>query len=316
MAHPFRFGVQFSRLSGDDWHDRVRAVESLGYEAIYFPDHFDRQWEPVAGIAAVAAATQRVRVGSLVFDVDYRHPVVLAKASATIQLLSGGRHVFGIGAGWMESDYREAGMSYDRPGIRISRLEEALQIIRGMWTQERTSFSGEHYQVTEIAQAADLPPSGPPRLLIGGGGKRVLGLAGRHSDIVGINPKLEEGRITRTTAADLAPERVREKIAWLRAGAEAAGRDPEVLELQALVFVVAITDDPSGIRAGIASNTGMSVDEVADAPIFLTGSPTEICERLERRREEFGIHEIVIQGRDPAVLEQFAEGVVARLAGK
>jgi probable F420-dependent oxidoreductase len=313
MPRPFRFGVQLSTLPGDDWKARVRRIEELGYSSVFFPDHFGPQWEPVASLAAIAAVTERLRVGSLVYDVDYRHPVVLAKAAATIHLLSGGRHEFGLGAGWMESDYREAGMSYDRPGVRIERLEEALRIVRAMWTQEQTSFEGRYYTITDIAQAAELPAGEQPQILVGGGGRKVLSVAGRHADIVGINATMSEGRITRETAADLAPERVREKVRWVREAAEAAGRNPDALELSSLVFVVALTEDPRGIREGISKQTGMSVEQVADCPIFLTGPASEICDRLAKGREETGISYVVIQGDDPERLQAFAEGVVAPL---
>jgi len=316
MAHPFRFGVQLSALPAPDWKDRVRRIEALGYASVFWPDHFGSQWEPTAALAAAAAVTERLCIGSLVYDVDYRHPVVLAKAAATIQLLSGGRHEFGLGAGWMESDYVQAGMPFERAGLRIERLEEALQIIHSMWTQERTSFEGKHYTIREIAQAAELPEGTRPKVLVGGGGRRVLTLAGRYADIVGLNPKLDQGRVTSETAADLAPERVREKVGWVRTGAEAAGRDPDTLELNSLVFLVALTDDPSGVREALASNTGMSVDQVAACPMFLTGSGGEIRDRLEKQREETGISYVVIQGSDPGLLERFATEVVEPLADR
>ncbi len=313
MTRAFRFGVQLSSLPAESWIDDLRRIEALGYSSVFWPDHFGAQWEPVAALAAAAAVTERLRIGSLVYDVDYRHPVVLAKAAATIHLLSGGRHEFGLGAGWMESDYRQAGIVYDRPGVRIARLEEALQIILGMWSQQETSFSGEHYRVAEVARAAELPEGERPRLLVGGGGRRLLGIAGRYADIVGINPTLHEGRVTAQTARDLALERVREKVSWVRAAADRAGRDPDEIEFNSLTFVVAITDQPRGLREALARNTGMTVDQIADCPGFLTGSASEIRERLEKRREETGISYVVIQGRDPAVLEPFAEGVVAPL---
>jgi probable F420-dependent oxidoreductase len=316
MQRPFRFGVQLSSLPAADWAQRLRRIEALGYASVFWPDHFSTQWEPVAALAAAAAATQRLAVGSLVYDVDYRHPVVLAKAAATIHLLSGGRHEFGIGAGWMESDYREAGMPYDRAGLRIERLDEALQVILSMWQNERTSFEGRHYRVRGIAQAAELPKGSRPRILIGGGGRRLLGLAGRYADIVGINPAIPAGRVLPETPADLAPERVREKVGWVREAAAKAGRDPEALEFSSLSFVVAISDDPKPLREALARSSGMSVEQVADAPLFLTGSAGEIRERLLRRREETGISYVVIQGRDEAVLESFAEAVVAPLSGR
>jgi probable F420-dependent oxidoreductase len=314
--HPFRFGVQLGSLPADGWRERLRLIESLGFSTVFFPDHFGDQWEPVTALAACAAATERLRVGSLVYDVDYRHPVVLAKAAATLQLLSGGRHEFGIGAGWMETDYVEAGLAYDRPGVRIERLSEALEILRAMWTQERTSFEGRHYRIKDIARAAEASPHGPPKILIGGGGKRVLGVAGRHADIVGINPNMAEGRVTPASARDLAPDRVREKIGWVREAAAAAGRDPATIELTTLSFVLAVSDDVRGLRQALARNSGMSEDEVADCPLFITGSAAEIRDRFEARREATGISYPVVQGRDLAALEAFARGVVEPLAGR
>jgi len=316
MTRPFRFGVQLQQLPAEGWADAVRRIEAWGYSTIFFPDHFGTQWEPTAALAAIAAVTQRIGVGSLVYDVDYRHPVVLAKAAATIQLLSGGRHEFGIGAGWMETDYREAGLPYDRPGLRIERLGEALEIIRSMWTQERTTFTGKHYQITNIAQAAELPAGERPRILVGGGGPRLLALAGRYADIVGINPTLVEGRVIPSTPADLAPERVREKAGWVREAAAKAGRDPDALELNSLSFVLAVSDDPKPLREVLARNTGMSVEQIADCPLFLTGSAAELRDRLERRREQTGINYVVVQGAKTDALETFAEAVVAPLAGK
>jgi alkanesulfonate monooxygenase SsuD/methylene tetrahydromethanopterin reductase-like flavin-dependent oxidoreductase (luciferase family) len=206
-------------------------------------------------------------------------------------------------------------MPYDRAGVRIGRLEEALQIITSMWKNERTSFEGEHYTIREIAQAAGLAEGERPRILIGGGGKRLLSLAGRYADIVGINPSMPEGKVTAATPADLAPERVREKVGWARAAAEAAGRNPDDIEFNSLTFVVAITDDPMPIREAIGKGSGMTAEEVADCPLFLTGSASEIRDRLEKRREATGISYVVIQGGDDALLENFAKEIVAPLVG-
>ena len=316
MPHPFRFGVQIGELPAQSWQHAVRRIEAQGYSSIFLPDHFSKQWEPTTALAGIAAVTERLKVGSLVYDVDYRHPVLFAKAAATLHLMSGGRHEFGIGAGWMQSDYVEAGMPYDPPGVRISRLEEALRIILSMWENERTSFEGDHYTVRNIAQAASLGDAGRPRILIGGGGPRLLRLAGRYADIVGINPKMVEGRITAETPADSAPEMIRKKIAWVREGAEQAGRDPNEIELNSLTFVTAITDDPKPLRAALAKSSSMTPEQVADCPLFLTGSASEIRERLEKRREETGISYVVIQGGNPAVLESFAKEIVEPLSGR
>ena len=316
MSRPFRFGVQLSTLSDVDWRDSLRRIEALGYGSVFWPDHFGPQWEPTTALAAAAVATERLIVGSLVYDVDYRHPVVLAKAAATLHLISRGRHEFGIGAGWMESDYREAGITYDRPGRRIARLAEALEIIRSMWTEERTSFEGEHYRIRDIAQAAPLPPGERPKLLIGGGGRKLLSLAARTADIVGINPSIPAGSVQPETPAELSPAGVREKVGWVREAAAEAGRELAEIELTTLAFVVAIIDDPKPLREALSRGSGMSVDDVAGSPLFLTGSGAEIRDQLERRREESDISYVVIQGADPGVLESFAEAVVAPLAGR
>jgi probable F420-dependent oxidoreductase len=282
---------------------------------VFWPDHFGPQWEPVAALAAAAAVTKRLKVGSLVYGVDYRHPIVLAKAAATLQQLSGGRHEFGIGAGWMESDYREAGIAYERAGLRIERLEEAIQIIRGTWTQDKTSFRGRHYTVQD-AQAAVLPRPAPPRILIGGGGPKVLAVAGRHADIVGVNPKVAEGRVTAAAMQNATAERTLEKVRWVREAAAAAGRDPQALEWNALVFVAAVSDDPKPLREALARNAGMTVEAVMGSPLYLTGSAREVRDLLEQRREQLGLSYVVIQGADEKVLATFAEHVVAPLAGK
>ncbi len=316
MTHPFRFGVQISALPAASWQQDARNIEALGYSSIFLPDHFSKQWDPQTALAGIAAVTERLKVGSLVYDVDYRHPVVFAKQSATLHLMSGGRHEFGIGAGWMATDYVEAGIPYDAPGVRISRLEEALQIITSMWDNKRTSFEGEFYTIRDIVRAADMGDAGRPPILIGGGGKRLLGLAGRYADIVGINPKMVEGKITAETPADSTPEMIRKKVAWVRAGAEKAGRNPDDIELNSLTFVTAITDDAQGLREALGQRSGMTAEQVADCPLFLTGSASEIRERLEKRREETGISYIVIQGGDEAVLESFAKEIVEPLAGR
>jgi len=267
----------------------------------------------MTALPAIAAATKTLNVGSLVYDIDYRHPVIYAKAAATLHQMSGGRFEFGIGAGWMETDYVEAGMKYDRPGVRISRLEEGLEVIRSMWKNERTSFKGEHYQIDNIAQATPLKDGESPKILIGGGGKRLLTLAGKVANIVGVNPALPEGKVTSATPADSSPERIREKVSWVRDGAKAAGRNPDDIEFNSLTFVTAITDDPMPLRESLAKSSGMTPDQVADCPLFLTGSANEIRERLIRRREETGISYTVIQAGDDALLENFAKEVIVPL---
>jgi probable F420-dependent oxidoreductase len=315
MTRPFRFGTQVHGFPAQDWAARARHIEALGFSSVLVPDHFRGQWEPVAFQAAAAAVTEHLRVGTLVYGIDYRHPVVLAMAGATVQLLSGGRCEFGLGAGWMESDYVEAGIEYDRAGLRIEKLDEALQIAKAMWSGQ-TSFEGKHYTIREIAGAVDPLPETPPAILVGGGGPKLLAVAGRHADIVGINPKVAAGKVTAAAMLDGSAEKTAEKVRWVREAAEEAGRDFDSIEINALVFATAIVDDPSGIRAALSQNSGMTVEDVARCPLYLTGSPSEVRDTLEQRREDFGFSYVVMQGDDPAALESFAEHVIEPLAGK
>ena len=148
-AHKFRFGVQTSRgRSAAEWAEKARKIESLGYSTLFIPDHFDDQLAPMPAMMAAADATTTLRVGSLVLDNDYKHPLVLAKEAATLDLLSGGRLELGLGAGWMETDYVASGIPYDRPGVRISRFIEGLKIIKGLFSDEPVNFSGKYYTIT------------------------------------------------------------------------------------------------------------------------------------------------------------------------
>src|SRR6266542_4820713 len=133
---PFRFGVQEHRASSARaWRETARSVESLGYSTLYVPDHFGEQLGPIASLMAAADSTTRLRVGSLVIDNDYRHPVVLAKEAATLDLLSGGRFELGLGAGFLKTEYDKAGVTFDSPGVRISRLAEALEVLKGLFAE-------------------------------------------------------------------------------------------------------------------------------------------------------------------------------------
>ena len=166
---PFRFGVQVSQCnSGAGWRDKARKLEDLGYSTLFMPDHFGEELAPLPAIAMAAAHTTTLRIGSLVYDNDYKHPAILAKESATIDLLSDGRLEFGIGAGWMKTDYDSLGLPYDPPAVRVDRFEEALHVIKQCWTGEKFTYNGEHYRVTDYASYPK-PVQSPPPLLIGGG---------------------------------------------------------------------------------------------------------------------------------------------------
>lgn len=306
---PFRFGVQLSRAeSPRAWRERARQLEDLGYSTLFIPDHLDDQWAPVPALATAAEATERLRVGSLVFDNDYRHPVLLAKECATLDLLSEGRLEVGLGAGWMQSDYDQAGITYDEPKVRVDRFAEAVSILKALWREERVSFDGEHYHLKE---AYGLPrphtPGGPP-LLIGGGSRRVLRLAVAHADIIGVNPSLASGTVDAATIASTTPERYAERLGWIR---QAAGDRFADLELQSLVFGAQIGRPAAVIAEELSALFGYPATDVARSSTVLIGTEDEIVETLQQRREELGFSYWVWH---EAEIAAFAP-VVARLAG-
>lgn len=312
MAHDrkFRFGVQTGgATSSREWHERVRKIEDLGYATLYMPDHFiDTPFAPIVGMAMAAEASTSLRVGSLVLGNDYKHPAVVAKEAATLDVISDGRVELGLGAGWMQIDYTTLGLPYDSAAVRIDRLAEALAVVKGAWGPGPFSFDGEHYR---IASYDGIPkPVQQPRLplLVGGGGPKVLRLAGREADIVGINPNLRRGAVTNDAVQSSVAAQTKQKIEWVREGAGARFDD---LELQVRYFVAAITDDRRGLAEALAPTVGLSPDEALESGVALVGTVEEVCDILVGRREEWGVSNVVL-GDDQ--FEAFGP-VVSRLAG-
>ena len=305
--HPFRFGVQFSKsASGDDYRDTVRRIEDSGYSTVFCPDHFDDQWAPTVALTVAAEATTDLRVATLVYDVDYRHPVVLAKEIATLDLVSNGRVEFGIGAGWMSDDYDTAGIPFDKAGIRIDRMVEAIDVVRGLWSGQPLNFQGEHYVVRDMTGTpSPCQPGGPP-IIVGGGGKRVLTEAARRADIVGLNASLHSGSVGPETALSALGERFLERRNWVE---EAAGERFSQLELQMNTFMTAVTAttaEADEMIEGMAPMFGLSPDQARTIPMVLAGTVNDVCEQLHHHRELYGtsywvIHEGEVDAMAPVV---------------
>jgi probable F420-dependent oxidoreductase len=307
-VHPFRFGVQYENpATGREYRETVRKIESLGYSTVFCADHFEGQWAPTVALTIAAEATEHLKVASLVYDVDYRHPLVLAKEMATLDLATEGRVEFGIGAGWMTSDYQQAGITYDRPGLRIERMLEAVTVMRGLWSDEPVNHAGPNYTIT-AATGSPTPhtPGGPP-VIIGGGGKRVLTAAAQVADIVGLNASLHEGEMGLEAVRSALGDRFLERRNWVEA---AAGARFDDLELQMNTFMVIVDDQVDELFETMAPGFGVTAEEAKTIPMVLAGSINSICEQLHHHREVYGTSYFVIHDSE---IDAMAP-VVARLA--
>jgi probable F420-dependent oxidoreductase len=300
-VHPFRFGVTSTGESGP-WTAFARRVEDLGFAVLLVPQHFSiPSVPPLTALAMAAGATDTLRVGTLVLDNEAAHPAVVARDAAWLAAETGGRFELGIGAGWLAADHTMLGASWRPAGERVDRLDEALGLIRACWAGA-TAHRGTHYTLSDLPEgtATDTPPP----VMVGGGGPRLLALAARHADIVGIAPDMRSGRIGKAAARTTTAELVADKAAKVRADAV------RPVELQVAITAVIDRDDTRRLDR-TAATFGVDPEAVADLPSVLVGSTAEIADVLRARRESTGISYVSVH---ESVLDRMAP-VVAELSG-
>ena len=306
---PFRFGIQASNApTREAWVSLATRAEANGFDVLTMPDHFGEQLAPIPALMTAADATSTLRVGALVWDNDYKHPLVLAKELATIDVLSEGRLEIGLGAGWMISDYEESGIPYDSPKVRIDRFEEGLAVIKGCLGSGPFSHAGEHYTITNH-NALPKPVQSIPPILIGGGGKRVLGIAAREADIVGINGTMTAGVVGPDAISTMTAEAVDTKVGIVR---DAAGDRFDDIEMNVRVFMVKVTDERIKAMDSLSSAIGVPRSFMEESPFALMGTTDQMVDDLLARREKWGFTYIIVGADD---VDSFAP-VVAALAGK
>lgn len=322
MVRPFRFGVQsYVAKSAQDWRDQVRAAEDLGFSIFTLADHYigpgpalERASHPIQSVAAIpamavaASVSSTIGIGCKVLCVDYHHPVVLAKELATIDLLSEGRLEVGLGAGWVASEYEAMGLTMARPGIRIERLEAVADLVRRFCAGESLDIRSDHVTAFGFDALPVSPQPGGPKIMIGGGAPRILGMAGRIADIVSVNFNNAAGTLAGPGIATATAEDTLEKIGWVRDGAGDRFSD---IELEIPAYFTTVTDDGDAAVAALAPMVGLDPDVLRDHPHALIGSVDHIVDTLLERREKYGISYVSIAGKPQA----FAP-VVARLAGR
>lgn len=301
----FRFGILTKgAATRRAWLELVRRTEDAGFDTLLIPSHSTRQFSPAVALAD-AATRSSLRIGTLVHNNDMQHPVLLAREAATLAVLSEGRFELGLGAGWMERDYQQLGLPLAAGGVRVSRLAEAIEVIRRCWSGEEFSFHGEHYRVESLSGLA----APPVPLLVGAGGDRMLRLAADSADIVSLSRCLSAGSTPGEIAADASLESTERKSALVRArlGARAAE-----VELNILVVRAATGVDARAKLDDYVTTTGVNPRTARETPEnLLASSPDEAVDVLHERRARTGISYYVFRDQD---LDQ-VRTLVPRLAG-
>jgi probable F420-dependent oxidoreductase len=310
---PFRFLADgFGIVDGKKLAERARHAEAIGYSVLVLSDHLLEQLAPIPAMATIAAATDRIRVGTFVFNNDLRHPAVLAQDLATLDVLSGGRLEIGIGAGWNQPEYEEIGLPFEPVVTRVGRLEESVAVLKGLFGDGPFSFNGTHYTIRERdGQPKPVQKPHPP-LMIGGGGRRVLSLAAREANMVSLAPRIAgDGRGDPTS---ITLKATAEKIDWVR---EAAGERFGDLEFNVYPSMsqVTVTDharaEAAKLRDKLRQETGHDVgeDDLLESPQVFIGSIDGLVEKFRALRERLGISSIMLGDIDELA------PVVERLAG-
>jgi probable F420-dependent oxidoreductase len=309
---PFRFGAApDDEATGREWVEQARRLEGLGYSTLLLPDHFVNNFSPVPALTAAASATTALRLGTMVFDNDFRHPALLAKDAATMDVMSDGRFEPGIGAGWHRGEYAATGIPFDPPAVRVARLEEAVAVLKGLWAGGPFSYDGRFYTIAALdglPRPVQLPH---PPLMIGGGGRRVLRLAAREANIVSFSGHIRSDGID---LASLTAGGVAERLELVRDTAAARWGDLELSNYYSTPAI--LTDDVDTAVAGIQSQqrerfgAALTEKDVLESPHYLVGDASRMIDVLVERRERFGFSYIVFTDQ----VETYAD-VVRALAG-
>jgi probable F420-dependent oxidoreductase len=326
------FGIQFSNMEPAKLRDMAQAAEALGFDAIVFPDHLvaegpERQveanalmYDAMVMAAAVIDATKKIRVGHLVLCNLFRHPAITAQSLVTLDHLSGGRLLAGLGTGWTETEFQMTGIPFPPITERLAMLEESLQCIESLWTNERTTFEGKYYHFRDaILWPKPLQKPRPP-MIIGGGGKGLLRIAARHADYVNIIPDSgKPGKISIDNVSKMTDASFRERIEFVRAEAKSVGRDSSKIKFSNFIFATVLADSPAAARQiaeGMAPMFKMNAEALLASPLGLIGTPEQCVAELKRRAKAWDVSQVFFTGQvvpDEKQLQRLHEEIIAHV---
>ncbi|HVA39891.1 MAG TPA: LLM class flavin-dependent oxidoreductase [Candidatus Binataceae bacterium] len=320
------FGLFLATIDFAAVRDSARAAEELGYHLVVFPDHFVHQ-QPGGGYdahaiahdaillaAAAAQATRTIRIGHLVLCNLFRHPAVTAQALMSLDHLSGGRLVAGLGAGWTETEFRMTGIGFPDIATRLRMLDESLICIRSLWTQERTSFEGEFYRLNDaILWPKPLQQPHPP-IIIGGSGRGALRLMAKHADVANIAVDTgKPAKLTLDGMGKITDAAFRDRANFVRAEAARLGRDPNTITISNAVFSVMLADSPAAAEVSareIGQMFGIPAHEAPRSALFLIGTPQQCVEELQRRAAEWGVGQFLFAAGSAETTRRLANEVL------
>jgi probable F420-dependent oxidoreductase len=325
------FGLQLAALPMADLLDAARNAEGWGYASLYVPDHwaYERQggaglddsanaWEATTILGAIAAVTRRARIGALVLCNLFRHPATTAQAIVTLDHLSGGRAQLGIGSGWTKAEFDMMGMAFPDVKPRLRMLDEAVRIVKGLWTQERTTLEGEFYHLRDAFLVPKPVQTPHPPVMLGGSGKGILRIAAREADHVNIiSDAGRAGTILMSEVAKVTEDAFRQKIDFVRTEAKAAGRNPDAITFSSTIFVPMITAGEAQAHefaANLGGMFGLGGEEVARMPMVLVGTPEQCIAELKRRERTWGASHYIVSGfGGPGLAERFAREIAPKV---
>lgn len=320
------WGLQLVNMEWARLRDTAQAAEGLGFNMVTFPDHIvfegpEGQYDPhflsydaIVLAAVVAEATKKVRIGHLVLCNLFRHPAITAQSLTSLDQLSGGRMVAGLGTGWTATEFRMTGIPYPDITTRLRMLDEALTCLRSLWTQEQTTFAGEFYRFQEAILWPKPVQKPHPPILLGGSGKGLLRLAAKHADVINIISEVgTKGQITMKKITQFDEDSFRKKVDFVRAEAQRHGRGPKAIRISNVIFTLILTDSAAATKQtaeGMAPMFGTTPEGMLRMPLALIGTPEECVTEIKRRQRDWDVSQVIFAGGAENQMERVAQDIM------